>query len=96
MEFTVKEVTVFSVGTFFNEALRQIYFLRSLFNITNSNLGESIMAVLTPKKLHVVKEAKILYSDNIPTPINKSLTCSMVFLLFPITGIIAKTRDRLQ
>ena len=32
MEFTVKEVTVFSVATFLNEALRQLYFLRNLPN----------------------------------------------------------------
>ena len=43
MEFTVKEVTVFSVVTFLNKALHRIYFLRNLrkiqYNITNSNLG---------------------------------------------------------
>ena len=29
-EFTVKEVTVLTVATFLNEALRHIYFLRNL------------------------------------------------------------------
>ena len=33
VEFTVKEVTVFRVTTFLNEAFRQIYFLRNLRNI---------------------------------------------------------------
>ena len=37
MEFTVKEVSVFRVATFFNEALRQIYFLRNLRNIQHND-----------------------------------------------------------
>ena len=36
MEFTVKEVTVFSVATFLNEVLRQTYFLRNLRNIQHN------------------------------------------------------------
>ena len=42
IEFTVKEVTVFSVATFLNEALRQICLLEiyEIFNLTNrTNLG---------------------------------------------------------
>ena len=30
MEFTVKEVTVFRVATFWNEVLCEIYFLRNI------------------------------------------------------------------
>ena len=33
IEFTVKDNTVFRVGTFLNEALHEIYFLRNLRNI---------------------------------------------------------------
>ena len=30
MEFTVKEITVFRVATFFNKVLCQIYFIRNI------------------------------------------------------------------